>query len=162
MTEPHPGPLNELACQCYLYITASISWLACWTAADLSALYWPEGHMALLTWHVNPVLLVRSDNLRSSVKQDHSKDGGKTLTEKWKMYSCGFQILKLHPKLWLCHLTWKKYDFNNQEAEIRNCKYMWRSRGCVFIYFLYCKDKDSVLFNQRWHPIIEHSFCWFM
>lgn len=60
MTEPQPGPLYELACQCYLYITTSISSAAGWTSADLTALYGPEGLMVLLTRHVDLMLFVMS------------------------------------------------------------------------------------------------------
>lgn len=62
MTEPQSGPLYKLACQCYLYITTSISSAAGWTSADLTALYGPEGLMVLLTRHVDLMLFVMSGN----------------------------------------------------------------------------------------------------
>lgn len=50
VTEPQPSP-NDLACQCRLYITTSISSTDGWTSTDLTALYGPEGLAVFLTWH---------------------------------------------------------------------------------------------------------------
>lgn len=68
MTEPQPGPLYELACQCYLYITTSISSAAGWTSADLTALYGPKGLLVILTQHVDLRLYVMRGNLGPPVE----------------------------------------------------------------------------------------------
>lgn len=57
VTEPQPSP-NDLACQCLLNITTSISSTDGWTSTDLTALYRPEGVAVFLTWHVERMDLV--------------------------------------------------------------------------------------------------------